>query len=181
MRNLLLSLMVLASLVSCGKDKSSGAVGSSSSAITLNDQVAVQLGTIIDNSTNYFPTPSPTARYTFATTSPTTASNNCELKTGWLGIKYYYCSSSNNSSNNNSSYGTPILASGVDLAAKRNELKAYINSSYAGAIYNTGATYYIRTTSGVIYTIDTRYPIQVNPVSVQQVNGQVTYLYNVAY
>lgn len=182
MRNLLLSLMVLASLVSCGKDnKVDGVNSNSSNAITLNDPVATQLGTVIDNSASYFAVvPTTTARYTYATTTANSAASNCETKTGWFGIKYYVCSSSNNSSN--ITVSAPIVASSVDLTAKRNELKGYINSSTAnGGIVNGGSYYMVRTAAGVIYTIDLRYPIQVNPVSVQQANGQITYLYNVAY
>lgn len=174
MRKLLLSLMVLASLVSCGKDSSSGGVANtSSSAVTVNDTYAQNLGNYIDNSTSYFPAIS-YQTYKYATTSATSAASNCEQKTGWLGIKYYVCSSSNNTSN--LTY-TTVAASSVDITAKRNELKSYINSSAAGYITQSGAVFYIRSTAGMIYIIDMTKPIQANPVQVQQVNGQITYLY----
>jgi hypothetical protein len=175
MRNLLLSLMVLASLVSCGKDSKSGSVnGSSSSAITLDDTVAKQLGTLIDNSTSYFPaaTTSPTARYAYVVTTVTSSQPVCETKEGWLGIKYTVCKAPTTSNATPSSY---VQVSTINLEAKRAELRSYINSSNAGGLIFNGTGYTVRSTSGVVYTIDPRYPIQANPVMVQQVNGEIKY------
>lgn len=175
MRKLLLSLMVLATLASCGKDNAvnGGAIPATGNAITVNDTTAQTLGNYIDNSNSYFAGVY-YQTYRYATTSASSAASNCEQKTGWFGIKYYVCSSSSNSSN--LSYKT-VAASSVDLAAKRLELKGYINSSSPGYITQSGTGFYIRTVSGLVYIIDTRFPIQANPVSVQQANGQITYLY----
>ena len=179
MKKLLLSLMVLATLASCGKDNKveSPAVTTpgSSNAITISDPVATQLGTVIDNSASYFPvaTTSTTARYAYVTTTITASQPVCETKEGWLGIKYTVCKAP--TTNNNVTPSSYVQVSSVDLATKRNELKGYINSSNAGGLIYNGTSYTIRTTSGVVYTIDTRYPIQANPVMVQQVNGDIKY------
>lgn len=169
MRKLLLSLMVLTSLVSCGKDNSvnggaAATTNGTTNAVTVNDPNAQNLGNYIDNSNSYFAGVY-YQTYRYATASATSAASSCEQKTGWLGIKYYVCSSSSNSSN--LSY-TTVLASKVDLATKRSELKGYINNSSAGYITQVGTAFHIRTLSGLVYIIDTRFPIQANPVSVQQ-------------
>lgn len=176
MRNLLLSLMVLASLVSCGKDNSVGApVASVTNPVTNTDPSATNLVTMINNSTSYFPAvTSPTATFKIASTTGSAAQSNCEQKEGWWGIKYYVCSSSNNQ---NLTY-TTVTPYNVDLAAKRNEIIGYINSASAGNIVGSGKIVYIRTTAGVLYTINMNFPLQLNPTAIQQVNGQTTYLYN---
>lgn len=178
MRKLLLSLMVLATLASCGKDNkvdtaTAVAAAPSSDAITLDDTVAKQLGTIIDNSA-YFPaaTTSTTAKYAYLTTTVSSAQPSCETKEGWLGIKYTVCKAPINNTNGVASY---VQVNSIDVATKRVELKGYINSSNVGGIIFNGTSYTIRTTSGVVYTIDTRYPIQANPVMIQQVSGEIKY------
>ncbi len=182
MKHLLLSLSVLAMLVSCGKDKGSNTVApATSNAVTLNDATAVTLGNLINTSETTFaavPTNINTAnaKYYYSTTVAAAQGSNCTQHTsgGWIKFTYYTCSSSGNS-NQGSVSSVPVAS--VDLAAKRAELTGYINSSTAGAIYQSGTTYFVRVSSGVVYTIDTRFPIQANPVQVQDVSGQLkTYL-----
>lgn len=193
MKKLLLSLMVFATLASCGKDNkvSSAASTSSSSAITISDSTAQSIGSMIDSSDTYFGQAQVTAYETwnqaaaahpnyYYTYTKSNASSNCELKSGWLGIKYYVCKSGSSSA---SSVSRRVLVSQVDITAKRNELKSILNSTTAGTInqsqtYVNGRAfnvYQVRTTSGVIYTIDTRFPIQANPVITQQADGTVEY------
>jgi hypothetical protein len=184
MKKLLLALMVMASLVSCGKKNQVSTDGSSSSAITLNDNTAVQLGSLIDNSETQFGYQQVTAyetwnqaalnhpNYYYKYTASAGSSSNCVQKTGWLGIKYWVCSSSSSSS---ATVSRSVVVGTVDLAAKRNELKGYINSGYAGSIIASGPVFYVRTNAGVVYTIDTRLPIQANPTGIQQANGQIEY------
>jgi flagellar hook assembly protein FlgD len=183
MRKLLLSLMVLASLVSCGKDNkvatattAVAATAPVTNSITLDDATAKQLATVIDSSTTYFsarPASNLRLGYVTSTASTTSSGSNCEEKSGWFGIKYYVCKSSSSSSN-----VTPtsfVSVNSVDLETKKNELRAIVNRSSAGAIYYSGYAYTIKTTDGSLYTIDTRYPIEANPVVVQTAAGQITY------
>lgn len=173
MRKLLLSLMVLASLVSCGKDKSSSGVSSSSSAVTLADSTATDLGTKIANSESYFQAaPAAYYRYAYTVTTVTSAGQNCEEKEGWFGIKYTVCKASNSNSNATYKY---VAVSSVDLATKRSELASIINSSYAGGVVNYGSYYQVTTTVGTVYIIDPRAPIQANPVLVRPLStGSIT-------
>lgn len=182
MKHLLLSLSVLAMLVSCGKDNSVGTpVGAASSAVTISDATGVQLGNYINASESYFaPGLSAFYKYYYTTSTVSTAGNGCTAHTsgGWIKFTYYTCTTSSSSG---SGTVTSVQASAVDLAAKRLELIGYINSSTAGAIYQSSAySYIIRTVSGATITIDSRYPLQANPVQVQQANGQVT-TYSGAY
>jgi hypothetical protein len=174
MRKLILSLMVLASLVSCGKDNKVGAVGSSSTAITVDDTYAKALGVAIDNSLTSFYQKPLYGKFGYVTTTSSTSNtgNNCEEKSGWFGIKYYVCKSTASTAVVPTSY---VMVSSVILETKRGELRSIINSSTAGAIYQYGTRYTVRTTSGVLYTIDTSYPIEANPISTQQPDGQITY------
>lgn len=171
MRKLILSLMVLASLVSCGKDNKVGA-GSSTSAITNTDPSAIQLGTMIDSSEKYFQAGPTYGRYAYlaATTSNSNPNQTCEEKEGWFGIKYYVCKS-NSTSNTAPNY--TYTNANVDLTAKRNEIKGYINNaSYGGISSVSGYAIRIITTSGITYIIDRSVPLQANPVVIQQPNGQ---------
>ena len=179
MKSLLLSLTVLTMLVSCGKDNktnSGAAVGAGSSAITLNVQAATSLGNMINSSESYFaPAPNAASGLKYYYSTGVAASNNgCTPHTtgGWIKFTYYTCS---NTSTSNQGNQTSVYVASVDLQTKRNEIAAIINSSTAGAISQTSSTaYVVRTTSGAVYLIDRNYPIQANPVQVQQVGGQMT-------
>lgn len=193
MKKLLLSLMVLASLASCGKNNevSSGA-GVGSSAITLNDSVAQQLGSYIDNSATMFGNspagytgltwnqilagtyyqPAKNLTYKYAITTAQTPSSNCEVK--WS--IFYVCSSSSSTNTGSVTVSRSVLHSDVNVEVKRNDLKGIINSAAAGTIQFQNSVYCIRNAStGVMYTIDLRLPLQANPSAIQQTNGQVEY------
>lgn len=175
--------MVLATLASCGKDNKvdTAAAGASSSSITLDDATAKQLATVIDNSTTYFaarPYANYRLGYVTTTAQTTNTGNNCEEKTGWFGIKYYVCKSSSSTAVTPTSY---VAVSSVILETKRSEIRAIVNRSSAGAIYYNGVAYTVKTTDGNLYTIDTRYPIEANPVVVQTAAGQITYYAGLFY
>jgi hypothetical protein len=184
MKKLLLSLMVLATLASCGKDNKvdTASSTSSTSSITLDDATAKQLATVIDNSTTYFaarPYANYRLGYVTSIAQTTNTGNNCEEKTGWFGVKYYVCKSSSSSTAvTPTSY---VAVSSVVLETKKGELRAIVNRSSAGAIYYSGYAYTVKTTDGNLYTIDTRYPIEANPVVVQTAAGQITYYAGLFY
>ena len=196
MKKFLLSLMVLASLVSCGKDnKVSSSSGNGSSAITINDSSgnAANLGNYINQSETYFGNGYATnygtwnqvvaanPYYSFKYVTTSYAGNaNCSVK--WS--IFYVCTSSSSGSGS-MTISRSVVASSVDVGAKRAELAAIVNSAvnYNGVASiqvsqgSNGSIYYVQTTSGVKYAIDTRLPIQANPTGIQQTNGQVEYFY----
>ena len=113
--------------------------------------------------------------------SPPTSGNGCTAHTsgGWIKFTYYTCSSS---STTNSGAQTSTYVAAIDLQTKRNELTAIINSSTVGAVYQISSTaYVVRTTAGAVYIIDRQFPIQANPVQVQQTTGQVTTYLGISY
>jgi hypothetical protein len=192
MRNLLLSILVLASLVSCGKDKGANVLtGASNNAINIADATGVQLGGLIDTSETSFGFAQigtgnwnqavafyPYYSFKYVTTSEA-SNSNCVQHGGFF--KFYTCTYTSGSTSTNVTFSRVVPASSIVLAAKRAELKAIINSAIVPyGIQTLGSRYIIRTTIGVIYTIDTSYPIQANPVSVTQTNGQQEYFYNFA-
>ncbi len=165
--------MVLASIVSCGKTNS---VGSSSiygtSPITVGGASETQLGTMIDTNqfgsgmATYYITWSqlimqtPTITYQYGNYN---ASSNCKIIWG----VFKYCTSTNSSG---TAVTRSVMNSTVDVIAKKNELKAIINNRTMIQAY--GTSFYIRTNDGRTFVIDTRYPLQANPVSVQQADGK---------
>jgi hypothetical protein len=195
MKKLLLSLVVLTALVSCGKDNKVSSSGYGSSAITISDSSgnASALGTYINASETYFGNgyasnygtwnqtiaALPYYSYKYVTTTYSSGNSNCTVK--WS--IFYVCSSS--SLGSGVSLSRSVLVSSVDIATKRAELAAIVNSAYT---YNgvasiqvsqqsSGVIYYIQSTSGVKYAIDTRIPLQANPSAIQQANGQIEYFY----
>ncbi len=64
-----------------------------------------------------------------------------------------------------------VVNSNVDLVAKKNELKDMIKSGKRFMLINHGSSFYIKSPDGKILTIDTRYPLEANPVSVQEVGS----------
>ena len=207
MKKLLLSAMVLATLVSCGKDNkvSSGAAAAApapaTNAITVTDQTGIDLGAKIDNYSTHFGLAQVRIDpYTIVTYQQIAASNqpmlfhytksnsaangsnsNCEIK--WK--IFYVCSYS--SSTNIVSGITPskpaVSSSGVDITAKITELKSYINnSSTLYKIETNGYTYKIRLTDGRQILIDLRYPLQAQPIAVMNAaQSEAEYLYNITF
>jgi len=177
MKKLLLSLMVLASLVSCGKDNSANSTvaTASSSPVTLADTSAANLGNLINSSESTFAAaPAITAyKYKYSVQTIAASGQNCETKEGWFGIEYTVCKAA--SGNNTGLTYKYVTVGSVDLAAKRSELIGYVNSSYAGGVVKYGTYYQVTTTAGVTYIIDTRAPVQANPVLVRPLStGEIT-------
>lgn len=184
MKKLLLSLVVLATIFSCGKNN---AVSSSTSATSgLSSSVTgtteVDLATKINNNSfgtgmaDYYETWAvviskyPNLTYYYSKVTPSTSSN-CSTKWGIFVI----CSNSSSSSST-ATISRTVVNSAVDLSAKKSELINIINKRSSISVNNTA--YYIYTTDGLYYIIDTAKPLAVNPVQVQQtVNGVNTIEY----
>lgn len=193
MKKFILALMVVSTLVSCGKDGNKVSSGAGSAVatdpITVTVQGASLLGGMIDSYTTSFGSGtviinnayytwnqivanSPNVKYNYSSATASTSSN-CQMK--W-GIFYVCSSSSSNSSTIAAQASRVVVNSSVVILTKQNELKAIINrvSPYY-PIQNSGSIYYVRTVEGAVYTIDTRLPLQANPSAVQQANGQIEY------
>lgn len=175
MKKLLLSLMVLASLVSCGKDNKVSS-GSSTSTITVtnpvvtNSSVAQTLIAQINNPSTGFGNG----------VIQSGSTQQCETK--WGGFLQYCYSSSSNSTTTTwnavvaskpnlvyiySNY-EQVTHSAVVVATKQNELLSLLNSATNITVQGmTGGNVYYIYVSGGVYVVDTRYPIQANPSGVQ--------------
>ncbi len=195
MKKLILSFMVLASLVSCGKNNSVGSNTNAygSNAITTNVQGASQLGSLIDNYRTSFGTGQVyyynnyqtygtlantglNLGYHYTKSAPTSSGSNCERKWGIFWICSYSSSSSSLSTANDS---RKVSNNSVDILTKMNELKAIINSANPLIpIVASGASFRIVTTDGKQYVIDTRYPLQANPIGIMNSAG-TEYLYSI--
>jgi hypothetical protein len=201
MKKLLLSLMVLASLASCGKNNSVGGAATGaygSNAITSTVQGASQLGSLIDTYPTSFGTQQIMYygnyqtygtlantglnigyRYTKSTT--TSAGSNCEKKWGI----FWVCSYSSTSSTSGVIESRKVSNNSVDVLTKMNELKDIINrANPLIPIVANYTSYKIVTTDGMQYVIDTRYPLQANPIGIQTpasgtVAATTEYLYNI--
>ena len=190
MKKFLLSLMVLASLVSCGKDnKVSSAATSAFSPITTSVQGASELGSKIDNYSTQFGLGQV---YYYGTTqtwgalannnlpivyrytkSATANNSNCEKKWGI----FWVCSTS--SSSGSATESRSVVNSSVNVTEKANQLKAIINSqNVLIPIVPQGTSYRIQSTDGKQYIIDTRYPIQANPIGISDSTG-TEYMFNI--
>lgn len=153
MKKLLLGLVVLASLVSCGKDNkvsSTSTTTSLSNSLLTNNSYATDLANRISGYTTgfgegYISNGSTTWNAVIAAT-PT--------------ITYQY------------STGRTVRNSDVAISTKKSELIALLNSATNVTI--SGTIYYIQV-SGAIYAIDIRYPIQANP-SASQTTSYSEYL-----
>ncbi len=204
MKKLLLSLMVLATLASCGKDNkvSSGAAAAaapSTNAITIVDQTGIALGGMIDNHTSQFgtgmvyTTQGPTTlnnlayggvtlyyKYTKATAQTGTGSGNgytCETKWKIFQVCSY---SSSNTGTSTLTLSRNILHNSVDVNSKIAELKSIINSANPNiAIQVQGTSNLITLTDGRQFIIDTKYPLQANPIGIRDAAGVTEYLFNI--
>lgn len=208
MKKLLLSLMVLATLASCGKDNKVASTAASTTStspiqVTTADQNGISLGQKIDNHTtqfgvgvvqlNYYTratynqiiadSGSMRFHYTKSTQSVSGNGQNCEKKWGI----FYICSSSYSSSTSTSVtesrspfYSELVNNPGVD--AKIAELKDIINNaSTLYPIETDGYSYRIRTKNGKQYIINTLAPLLANPTGVMDTSGAVEYLYKITY
>ena len=118
--------------------------------------------------------------YRYTKSTSTASGSNCTLKWGI----FYVCSYSSTSSVSNVAESRVVYNNNVNITAKGNELKSIINSANPLIpITAQGTSYRIQTTDGKQYIIDTRYPIQAQPIGVSDAygttNGKTEYLYNI--
>lgn len=181
MKKLIVALMVLSTLASCGKDNkvasaTTAATSPITTPVTTADQVGVALGQKIDSYTtqfgfaqvNYYTTIGQLANqgysitYSYTKDSSSVSNPDCEKK--WI---FTICSSSSSSSNITANVSRTVQNTGVNVTTKINELKAIINAKHAAyPIQVNGYSYWIKTSDNKEYIIDTRMPIQANPVGI---------------
>lgn len=158
MKKLLLATLVLATIFSCGKKNSVASTNQftvSNPISSVNtDQRFVNLSSIVSSNRfnlqnyqiNYY------TEYHFADIT-----NTCVTKDGWFGIDYQSCKST-------TSNETTILNNSVNVDSKRADLVALLNKTVIiNSDYN-GIVFTIRTSDNITYVIDTKVPIQANPV-----------------
>ncbi len=179
MKKILIALLVLTTVFSCGKKNTVSNNGSSTSGLNGNvaGTVEVSLATQINN--NQFGTGyasygltwsqaianQPNITYYFYKSGLSTVS--CETK--WTIFKI--CSTNSGGS---SSFSRSVVNSSVNIDSKKSELINIINSRTS--IQNSGTVYYIMTSDSKQYIIDTAKPIQANPVQVMNYStNQVEY------
>lgn len=176
MKKFLLALMVLASLVSCGKNNQVASTAVTGIAVTnpviVNNSAAQALLAMIE---------SPATGFGTGIVSNTSSNQTCGVKWGI----FTYCYSGGSTSNQSSMTWNSLLASNPNLvfqyssgrtvrnldvavATKQAELRAILNS--ATNIQMNGTAYYV-TVPGAQYVIDTRYSIQINPAGTANQNG----------
>lgn len=154
MKKLLLGLVVLASLVSCGKDNKVSSTASSltvTNPLVTNNSSATDLVSRINSYTSGF-------GEGYISNSGTTWN---ALTASRPTLVYQY------------STGRTVRHSDVVIATKQSELISLLNS--ATSIQVSGTLYYIQV-SGAYYVIDIRYPIQANPSAIQS-TSYTEYLY----
>lgn len=193
MKKLIVALMVLTTLVSCGKDNkvASGAAAApvvTNPAITVTDAAGIALGNQITSYTTGFGT----ARvlyynnqysiqqlvdngvmmdliYVKNTSTSTNVDPNCEK----VLVIFTFCKSSSSSS---TALPTGAITRGVNdvtAAVKQDELRAIINNKNPLIAIQTstnpnygGTVYKIIAKDGKQYVIDTSHPLQANPVGI---------------
>jgi hypothetical protein len=155
MKSLLLSLLVLASIMSCGKDNkvsSTGPVVNYSNPILASNPTANTYASELVAKIN---TPA-----SFGNGQANSYSGNYlgtwnTLIAGYPSITFQY-------SNGN------ISNSSINITNKQNELVALVNK--ATNVQFNGIIYYV-TVQGVTYAIDPRYALQMNPIATQFSSG----------
>ena len=198
MKKFIVALMVVTSLVSCGKNNSVGSSGLSANPLTVSGQTESSLGSIIDS--NQFGT-----GYMYVGGYQETFQ---QLISAGANLTYKYSSAANTTTGTNAPHcatigGIPILCasvtgwsstttvstapivrtvqnSSVDLLAKKNELKAILNRRL-GVTQYTYTIYAITTNDFKTYTIDTALPMQANPVQTVDAQGNREYFNGIAY
>ncbi|AUN99654.1 hypothetical protein DOM21_02540 [Bacteriovorax stolpii] len=183
MKKLLLSMIVLASLVSCGKDNKVSSTNStlnySNPYLSGNTQAQTYAQTLIAQINSY------SSNFGNGVISSGSSNQTCDTK--W-GIFYYCYTSSSGSSGTTTTWnsivastptityqysnGVTVRHSDVNIASKQSELISILNAATNVQVQamSGGNVYYI-TVSGAYYVIDTRYPIQANPSGVQSSSG----------
>lgn len=158
MKKFLLVLLVLTSLVSCGKNNQvgSGAAGvgtiATSPISTINSSSGFQAlaAAVLSNTfnaqySNYY------TEYHFGNVT-----NTCVTKDGWFGIDYQSCSSSVTNE-------TTVIHGQVNIDSKKAELNAILSKTVV--FQAVSATYFVlRTSDNYTYHVRLDYPIQANPI-----------------
>ena len=192
MKKLLLSLMVLISLISCGKDNkvSSGTVAPVLPPVTgpvINGYTNGHLtGNAVAIAQDLIAKINNPASFGEGLVMTSTGSSNQNCGTKWGFIQYCYGSSGGG---NYAMYSTTswnqlaaqypnlqytyfrshTVHSSVNVGAKQTELIQLLNS--ATALEVSGTLYYMRV-ADAIYVIDIRYPIQANPSALKNNQGE---------
>ncbi len=188
MKKLLLSMIVLASLVSCGKDNKVSSAATTTSTLTTysnpylsgNAAASAYAQALVAQVNSY------SSSFGNGVISSYGSNQTCETK--WS--IFYYCYSSSSGSTGSSTTWNSIVASNpslvyrysngetlrhadVAIATKQSELISIVNAATNVQVQAMagGNVYYI-TVSGAYYVIDTRYPIQANPSGVQSTSAQ---------
>jgi hypothetical protein len=189
MKNLLIALVVLSSLVSCGKN-SVGAPISATSPLTVTGVTETMLGTMIDN--NQFGTGTmyvngyqenfqqlitnmPNIKYNYSSIAASTNANSNSNCLGTIGGVCFLGYSTSWSGSNVAPVAASrvVVNSSVDLQTKKNALKAIINLRIG--VQQNGTAYIITTTDMKRYIIDTALPIQANPAETRDAQGNGEY------
>lgn len=194
MKKLIVALMVLSTLASCGKDNKVASASTSTSpatsttsatnGISVDDVAGKDLGRRIDNSSTEFGlTYIPYFYMTIGQMvykgqnviykfTKQTQMTNSDCETKWI---FTLCSSSSSSSYSNVQVSRTVNGNDVTHATKSAELKAYINNRHAlYPITVSGTTYSIRTKDNKVITIDRSLPIQGNPVAIRDLSANTT-------
>lgn len=169
MKKLLLSFIVLASLVSCGKDNKVSSAGSysitnplvtgssagQSLTAMINNPASFGQGQVLNSSSNQTcGTKWGIFQYCYGSggSSQTTGQTWAQVVAANPGITFYFY---------NSTVGTKAVANtSTNIAAKQAELVGILNAAISVEV--NGPIYYVRTASAQ-HVIDTRYTIQMNP------------------
>jgi hypothetical protein len=187
MKNLLIALVVLSSLVSCGKKNVAGATTAVNGLTSpMVASTAVESDFITRVNGNQFGTGNyqgmrftdaiahgSNPQYQYANyTAPAAVSPNCH--SAWV---FQVCNSSSSSS-----YQAPVLGRKIDTLSvatvtKQNEIIAIYNSK--AQVFTNGNSFKIITTDNKTYFFDTTLPIQANPTQSYNANGSGEYLINV--
>lgn len=175
MKKLLLSLVVLATIFSCGKkntvDGANAYTVSNTYSGMSTDSRFTSLASIVTNNQfnnsgwNYY------SEFNFYDMV-----NTCVTKDGWFGIDYQSCSTTKSNK-------STVIFGNLDQAridAKKAEMVAILNKTVQ--IGYSGYVYTVRTTDNLTYSFDVRFPIVANPVyrldnSSNKANGLGDYRY----
>lgn len=184
MKNLLIALVILSSLVSCGKKNTVGGTASAPAnvvnGLTVTGTVETQLSGIIDTNEfglgkiNYYTTwkqhvaQAPNTTYSYGSMAPLAAANTntgCDSFFDCILPTFTFTWSSSFSTSNVTVTRT-VVHSSVNLVTKQNELKAILNKRNYIQEFLPGV-YRIMTTDNIVYIFDRNYPIEANPVQNQ--------------
>ncbi len=185
MNKLLLSALVLASIVSCGKDNKVSSGGAPVQGVSGYSN-GLLTGTSAASAQDLITKINSPATFGEGLILTSTGSSNQKCGTKWGFINYCYGSSSGGNyamysgmtwnqlalQNPNLSYTyfrSHTVHSSVNIATKQAELIQLVNR--ATYIQVSGALYYV-TVPEATYVVDIRYPIQANPSALKNSQGE---------